>query len=155
MRNHRGERNPNSKITAAIAAAIKQDIVNEDSVSVIAARYGVRRHIVYNIINETSWAHVPWPDDATQEASVRTCIVGGCEAPALEYEHHCAAHEPSLLAERNAQIIEMRKHRGVAEVARHFGITPGRVSQITRGDRPRGPRSSLHPFHKAQERARS
>ena len=155
MRDHVGERNPNAKITAEIAAAIKQDIVNEDSVAVIVARYGVRRHIVYNIINETSWAHVAWPDDATQDAVVRTCIVGGCNEPVVEFEHHCPAHDPTVLAERNAKIIEMRKYRSVVEVARHFGISPGRVSQITGGDKPRGPNSSLHPLYRAQERARS
>ena len=154
MTSKQGSANPNAKIDEEKAALIKQDIVNGYGAATICALRLVPRHTVYNIINDMAWTHVPWPTEPT-EVVTRVCGAGRCEEPAVEFEHHCVAHAPENVTARNAEIREMRKQRSLFDTARHFGLSEGRVSQITNGDTPRRPNSSLHPMHRAQERARS
>ena len=149
----RGSNNPNAKIDEAKVALIKQDIVNDKSVTATAQRQGVARHTVYNIINELAWVHVPWPEPQPDEVTPRVCMVTGCSSDALPAERFCGAHPPEVVRSRNEAIREMRKTRSLAQTAAHFGLSEGRVSQICHGDRRRRSWASLHPMHRAQDRA--
>lgn len=60
-RQHRGERHPFARLTTASVLAIRTRHVGGDSVSELAAEFGVNRRTVRDAINRVTWGHVVGP----------------------------------------------------------------------------------------------
>ena len=54
-----GDRNPSAKLTTEDVLAIREDYDNGAGPREIAARYGVDRSTVHEIVRRTSWTHLP------------------------------------------------------------------------------------------------